>query len=174
MIDKIPAVGRIVLRDSIFRGGFCAKAGKIVKVTKAGCSYSDGRYGVTSLRNIAAVCDTEAEEEALLAFDKRCMKECEQLGNSATRSALSSPSSSRTRNEGAQLLPRHRSPDLRPQAHAAPLVGCVLEALLMDPTFVLVLALIVFITVGALCCYLAGLLSGKYRPLRKLPKLSRK
>lgn len=82
-IDRIPAVGRIVLRESIYLGGFCMGGGRIVKVTPKGVTYQDRRWPekTISVRRIAAVCDTEEEEAMLLAFENRCMEERGKLGN---------------------------------------------------------------------------------------------
>lgn len=75
-IDRIPAVGRILVRNSILVGGFFRAGGRITRLTRDRVYYEsmheeekhhDTYVGV---HNVAAVCDTHDEVEKLLAFDQ--------------------------------------------------------------------------------------------------------
>lgn len=75
-IDRVPAVGRILVRESVLKGGFFRTGGRITRITRDRVYYDS----VDELRqhhdtyvghhNVCAVCDTEEEVERLLAFDK--------------------------------------------------------------------------------------------------------
>lgn len=74
MIDKKPAVGRILFRTSVRMHGHFQRYGTIVKVNPKSVAYARAGWGkprLLYLYSIAAVCDTEDEAAALEAFDKR-------------------------------------------------------------------------------------------------------
>ena len=72
MIDLKPAVGRIVVRQSLMRDEHFRRAGTIVKLTNYRVFYESipGMVVFMSRKNIAAICDTQGEVDKLLAFDR--------------------------------------------------------------------------------------------------------
>lgn len=70
-IDRKPEVGRILVRKSIMRDEYFRAGGPIVRLTSY-LIYYRPREGeaYVSRRSVAAVCDTAAEVESLLAFDR--------------------------------------------------------------------------------------------------------
>lgn len=77
-IDKKPAVGRILVRESIFLGGFFREGGVITGIKGNRISYAGSDEGGIRggyVYKFAAVCDTPEEEARLLAFEKRVIRE---------------------------------------------------------------------------------------------------
>lgn len=89
MIDNIPAVGRILLRESILLNGFVRRGGVITKISGNRICFTlqvkhlDGEIELinTYVTKVVAVCDTEEEAEMLLNFEKTCSDERQDLYN---------------------------------------------------------------------------------------------
>jgi hypothetical protein len=92
MIDKKPAVGRILVLESNMRHGFFVKGGKILRLTNKSVviEYPDWlseEWGTRTVRTFAAVCDTEEEEARLLAFGKQALIRYAEFRNELEREA---------------------------------------------------------------------------------------
>lgn len=73
MIDRKPAVGRILVRQSILRDEYFRPGGVIVRLTQFSIFYK--AFEEAPVVNItrtsaAAICDTQEEADKLLAFDR--------------------------------------------------------------------------------------------------------
>jgi len=74
MIDKKPAVGRILFRTSPLWGGHFARCGVITRAGDKTVAYvrrKNAKPGMLYTLSVAAVCDTEDEAATLEAFDRR-------------------------------------------------------------------------------------------------------
>ena len=74
MIDLKPAVGRIVVRQSIMRDEYFRRGGVIVRLTQFSIFYRAFEeapvVNIKRRTGIAAICDTQDEVDKLLAFDR--------------------------------------------------------------------------------------------------------
>ena len=80
MIDRKPAVGRLLLRESGLMHGFVGRGGVITKISGSRIYYQrehiDGTdAGITYVSLYTAICDTREEYDALLTFEKKCLEE---------------------------------------------------------------------------------------------------
>ena len=91
MIDLKPAVGRIVVRQSIMRDEYFRRGGVITKLTHFSIFYKateNSPVVFTKRRTgIAAICDTQDEADKLLAFDRE-MRERRTLAKKQERLEL--------------------------------------------------------------------------------------
>jgi hypothetical protein len=70
MIDKRPAVGRYVLKPSVFTHGFVGRGGVITKVSGNRIYYKDKDGDEFHCSRFAAICDTQEEVALLVEFDR--------------------------------------------------------------------------------------------------------
>lgn len=79
-IDKNPQVGRIVLLAPYDHyNGLCSEGGKITKLSKSRIYYEDRHGSESFVLKFAAVCDTAAEAQSLLRYDREYTREQQAL-----------------------------------------------------------------------------------------------
>lgn len=73
MIDKNPAIGRIIIlkRDpKVYRGHFAGYGGIITREPKTQIYFKDKNGRETFARNFVAICDTEEEAQSILKLSQ--------------------------------------------------------------------------------------------------------
>lgn len=70
MINRDLKPGKFLMRESVWRDGFVRSYGIVTKVAKSRIYYQDDGHE-SFCNDFKLVCDTEAERDALIAFDKK-------------------------------------------------------------------------------------------------------
>ena len=78
MIDRKPAVGRLVLRESHLLNGLVGRGGVITSLAKTRINYDHAHsFGPPTPKYITKFsfcCDTQEEYDALIALDEACIR----------------------------------------------------------------------------------------------------